>query len=315
MKHPISAPGKAILFGEHAVVYGRPAIAVPLTQIRAYANVKNTDKPLTVIAKDIDRPPLHWRDIDLASTDPIERMTANVCGLLRASKIEGEICLRSTYPDSARFGQRSSRFGRSRSRARGALVGCELSQDDANTLVYEVEKLHHGTPSGIDNSVVVYEKPVYFVKDRRIEFVHIHHPMHLVLADTGIPALTRETVADVRDLFNQQRPQTAAVFDAIGSIAEGARDLIENGNQARLGELMTENHKLLQALNVSSTALDGLVSAALKAGACGAKLSGGGRGGFIIALVEEGASPSVRGGLLAAGAKQVYATALGGEMA
>ena len=314
MKHPISAPGKAILFGEHAVVYGRPAIAVPLTQIRAYANVKNTDKPLTVIAKDIDRPPLHWRDIDLASTDPIQRMTANVCGLLRASKIKGEICLRSTIPIARGLGSGAA-VSAVLARALAVLVGCELSQDDANSLVYEVEKLHHGTPSGIDNSVVVYEKPVYFVKDRRIEFVHIHHPMHLVLADTGIPALTRETVADVRDLFNQQRPQTAAVFDAIGSIAEGARDLIENGNQARLGELMTENHKLLQALNVSSTALDGLVAAALKAGAYGAKLSGGGRGGFIIALVEEGASPSVRGGLLAAGAKQVYATALGGEMA
>ena len=314
MKHSISAPGKAILFGEHAVVYGRPAIAVPLSQIRAYAAVKKTDKPLTVIAKDIDRPPLYWRDIDLASTDPIERMTANVCELLRASKIEGEICLRSHIPIARGLGSGAA-VSAVLARALAALVGCELSQDDTNGLVYEVEKLHHGTPSGIDNTVVVYEKPVYFVKDRRIEFVHIQQPMHLVLADTGIPALTRETVADVRHLHSQHRKRTEAVFDAIGSIAESARDLIENGNPAGLGELMTENHKLLQSLNVSSTALDGLVAAALKAGACGAKLSGGGRGGFIIALVEEGASPSVRGGLLAAGAKQVYTTALGGEMA
>ncbi len=310
MKHSISAPGKVILFGEHAVVYGRPAIAAPLSQIRACAEVRLTDRPLTVLTEDIDRPPLRWPGARPDSNDPLERMTAIASQFFCAAPIKGEIAIRSNIPIARGLGSGAA-VSAVLARAIAALLARELSPDDANALVYEVEKLHHGTPSGIDNTVVVYNKPIYFVKDRRMDFIRIARPMSLVLADTGVSALTRETVAAVRKLYHEQHARTQAAFDAIGAIAERAGRSIEIGDWAGLGELMTENHKLLQALAVSSPQLDRLVAAALDAGALGAKLSGGGRGGVIIALVDGDTSQPVQRGLLAAGAKNVYATAFG----
>jgi len=314
MKQSISAPGKVILFGEHAVVYGRPAIAAPLSQIRAYAEVKRTDEPLTVRAEDINRPPLRWQDAQPDSGDALERMTANACRFFCAAAVKGEIAIRSDIPIARGLGSGAA-VSAVLARAIAALLGRALSLADTNALVYEVEKLHHGTPSGIDNTVVVYNKPVYFVKGRRPEFIGIARPIDLVLADTGISALTRETVAAVRDLRLKKRARTEAAFDAIGAITQSAGAAIEAGDRADLGQLMTENHKLLQALAVSSPLLDALVAAALDAGALGAKLSGAGRGGVIIALVDESTARPVRRALLKAGAKRVYLTAIGEEAA
>lgn len=314
MKRLISAPGKVILFGEHAVVYGRPAIAAPLSQIRAYADVRSTDEPLTILAGELDRPPLRLPDAQPDSTDPLEMMTAIASRFFCASSVKGEIAIRSDIPIARGLGSGAA-VSAVLARAIAALLKRELSPDDTNSLVYEVEKLHHGRPSGIDNTVVVFEEPVYFVKDRRLDFIRIARPLRLVLADTGISALTRETVAAVRDLYKKQPTRTQAAFDAIGAIAESAGPSIETGDWPSLGELMTENHRLLQALAVSSPPLDRLVAAALHAGAFGAKLSGGGRGGVIIALVDDNSRGAVQRALLAAGAKRVYATAIGEETA
>ncbi len=191
-----------------------------------------------------------------------------------------------------------------------------MTDEEVNAFTYEIEKLHHGTPSGIDNTVVTYAKPVYFVKGQPIEMFTVGEPFTIVIADTGIPAPTKESVGDVRKLWEADKMKWETVFDRIGEIARNARTSVERGKLAlrkvegweMLGELMNENHSLLQKLTVSSPELDKLVETARNAGALGAKLSGGGRGGNMIALVEPEKAEAVSLALKKAGAKNTIIT-------
>jgi mevalonate kinase len=183
-----------------------------------------------------------------------------------------------------------------------------MPDEEVNAFTYEIEKLHHGTPSGIDNTVVTYAKPVYFIKGQPIEIFTVRKPFTIVIGDTGISAPTKESVGDVRKLWEADKEKWERVFDQIGKIAQQARDAIERGKTKELGEFMNRNHALLQEMTVSSPELNALVSAAIKAGALGAKMSGGGRGGNMIALVEAEASKSVAEALIHAGAKRVIVT-------
>lgn len=305
-----SAPGKAILVGEHAVVYGKPAIALPLSGIRANAIYRPTGSPLTLIAEDQARPPLKILKGDIESSDPLARMPALTMQYFGLESLLGEIRIRSEIPIASGLGSGAA-VSAAIGRAIAQLHGKNLPDEALNRLVFEVEKLHHGTPSGIDNTVVVYESPVYFVKGGSVDFVEIADPLWVMVADSGIASLTRDAVADVRTMARMAPAQTARVFEDIGAIVNETRHCIEHGNNARLGELMTANHRLLHAINVSSPELDFLVDAAIRAGALGAKLSGGGRGGNIIALVNEASAPEVKQSLIEAGAKQVMLTVAG----
>lgn len=183
-----------------------------------------------------------------------------------------------------------------------------MASKDVNAFAYEIEKLHHGTPSGIDNTVITYAKPVYFIKGLLIETLSVGKPFTIVIGDTGIPAPTRESVGDVRKLWEADRPKWDAIFDEVGLIADHARETIERGKLEELGRLMNQNHSLLQELTVSSPELDRLVRAAHDAGALGAKLSGGGRGGNMIALVTPEMAQEVSSSLQVAGAKNTIIT-------
>jgi mevalonate kinase len=175
-------------------------------------------------------------------------------------------------------------------------------------MTYQVETLLHGTPSGIDNTVVTYEKPVYFLRQQPqnlIETFTVAQPLHLLIADTGVASSTKAVVGDVRRQWEADPPRFEVLFDHCGRIAQAARQAIEVGELETLGRLMRENHTYLQDMTVSSPELDKLVAAAEEAGALGAKLSGAGRGGNVIALVTPASAPKVQEHLLAAGARQV----------
>ncbi|MGH2522955.1 MAG: mevalonate kinase family protein, partial [Anaerolineales bacterium] len=190
------------------------------------------------------------------------------------------------------------------------------------------EKLLHGTPSGIDNTVIAYEQPVYFVKGQPPEVFTVAQPFHLLIADTGIRSPTKITVGDVRAAWRREPERYEQMFRAIGEIVREAREIMES-NISRLlptsgapqgcfanvgllvGALMTRNHALLREMDVSSPELDALAESALDAGALGAKLSGGGRGGNLIALVTPETEGAVRAALERAGAKRVIGTVVG----
>ena len=182
-----------------------------------------------------------------------------------------------------------------------------------SAFAFEVEKLHHGTPSGIDNTVVSYGQPVYFRRAKPqnvIETIIVGAPTHLLIADTGVASPTRVAVADVRRAWERQPDAFNAIFAACGRVAEAARVALAAGDQQSLGQLMNENQGYLVEMTVSAPMLAQLINAAHAAGALGAKLSGGGRGGNMIALVSAETAAAVGAALLAAGATGVIATQL-----
>lgn len=311
-----SAPGKIILFGEHAVVYGRPALAVPVTQVRAEVDVSDSPRPgIWIDASDVN---LHAELNTLPSDHPIASVINNLFFLLRVSPFPSlEIKINSTIPVAAGLGSGAA-VTVALTRALAAHHSISMTDEEVNAFTYEIEKLHHGTPSGIDNTVVTYAKPVYFIKHLPspirggagggVEIFKVGAPFTIVIGDTGISALTRGSVADVRKLWEADKKHWEKVFDEVGEISFVARRVIEEGWIKMLGELMDENHTLLKQMTVSSPELDQLVEAARQAGALGAKLSGGGRGGNMIALVEPDAAERVSVALKAAGAKNTIVT-------
>jgi mevalonate kinase len=165
--------------------------------------------------------------------------------------------------------------------------------------------LYHGTPSGIDNTVIAFEKPVYFVKDLSCEVFWVGVAFQLVIADTGIQSPTREVVADLRSRYEADPEYYRPLFDQVGQITLRARAAIESGRAPELGALMDDNHALLQQMGVSSPALDRLVTAARQGGALGAKLSGAGWGGNVIALVTADSRSQVEMTMRLAGAARI----------
>jgi mevalonate kinase len=301
-----SAPGKIILFGEHAVVYGRPALAVPVTQVHADVDVSDGSRTgIWIHAPDVN---LHAELTSLPSDHPVAAAIRIVFSRLSISPFPPlEIKITSTIPVASGLGSGAA-VTVALLRALSSFIFHPLSLEEVNFLAYEIEKLYHGTPSGIDNTVVTYARPVYFVRGQPIETFKVGAPFTLVIADTGIPAPTKESVGDVRKLWEADKPRWERVFDEIGEIVQNAKEKIENGEWQSLGALMDANHALLQRLTVSSPELDHLTEIARQSGADGAKLSGGGRGGNLIALVASDRAAHVAESLLSAGAKRTIVT-------
>ena len=309
-----SAPGKVILFGEHAVVYNRPALAVPVTQV--HADVEVLDSPragIFIHAPGID---LHAELKSLPADHPIASVILKVFSTLGLPSPPGrrvgdegglEISITSSIPVASGLGSGAA-VSVALIRSLSSFLFRSLTDDEVNMLAFEIEKLYHGTPSGIDNTVITYNKPVYFIKGQPIETFKVGKPFTIVIGDTGVSALTKESVGDVRRLWLRDTANFENCFNEIAQIVLIARRSIEHGRPELLGELMDHNHALLQGLTVSSPELDKLVVAARNAGALGAKLSGGGRGGNMIALVEQEKAESVANALISAGAKRTIIT-------
>ncbi len=301
-----SAPGKVILFGEHAVVYNRPALAVPVNQVQVEVEVSESSQPGIRI-----QAPIIGLTSDLASLPsdhPIGSVILKTIQHVGVSPLPNlSIQIQSTIPVAAGLGSGAA-VSVALVRALSSFLDHPLPNEDINNLVFEIEKLHHGTPSGIDNTVITYNMPVYYIKGQPIETFKCGKPFTLVVGDTGIPAPTKESVGDVRRLWLRETIRFEEIFNEIAQISLIARRSIESGKPDLLGEMMNHNHELLQQLTVSSPELDNLVDASKQAGALGAKLSGGGRGGNMIALVKQASAESVAEALISAGAKRTIIT-------
>ncbi len=304
-----SAPGKVILFGEHAVVYGQPAIAVPILQVSAKAFARPLIKAPSGIIH-IEAPQVGM-DTDLANLpedNPLAKAVRATFSELNIDKPPSFLIkISSTIPVAAGLGSGAA-VSVAIIRAASAFVGHPLPDEKVSALAFEVEKLHHGTPSGIDNTVITFAKPVFFIKGKPIETFKLAKPFTLLIADTGVASSTRIAVGDVRTAWEKDKDRYNQIFSAVGEIVQLARKAIEKGENEKLGPLMDQNQVLLKQMGASSTELDQLVKVAKESGAWGAKLSGGGRGGNMIALIEDSHAEKVTAGLLAAGAKAVIKT-------
>lgn len=306
-----SAPGKIILFGEHAVVYARPAIAIPVHQVRAKATISATPTSqsgeVRIIAPDIQ---LDARLDDLPADQPLVLAVRGVVAHLGITRLPAlTLRVSSSIPIAAGLGSGAA-VSIAVIRALAAFLGHTLSNEQVSSLAFTVEQRLHGIPSGIDNTVITYAQPIYFQRGQPFQTLQASTPLTFIIADTGIHSPTAQTVMDVRTAWAAQPEVYEKLFDAVGQIARQARFALENGAPEELGNLMKENHALLQQIGVSCPELDHLVRTAHAAGAYGAKLSGGGRGGNMIALVSAENAETVMNVLLASGAKSAISTSL-----
>lgn len=316
-----TAPGKVILFGEHAVVYGQPAIAVPVTQVRAKVFV-NARPDLHAGSVILQAPGIGLEETlaELPADNPLARVVNSVFDELGITQPPAmTIRITSTIPVASGLGSGAA-VSVAIIRALSEFLGQPLADKRVSALAYEIEKIHHGTPSGIDNTVVTYAKPVFFTKTGegkpdRVETFKVSRPFTLIVCDSGIPSPTINTVSDVRQAWLDAQQHYDRLFESVGQIVEEAKRAIEVGEIDRLGPLMNQNHQLLVEMAVSSDELEQLILVARQAGASGAKLSGGGRGGNIIALVEPEIAERVSLELCSAGAANTIVTEIKSQFA
>lgn len=303
-----SAPGKVILCGEHSVVYGYPAIAAPVHALRAHASVVPGvgGMGLHVHAPDIGRT---VRLTEAPADDPLAAVPRALLQRYHLPEPDGILTLTSQLPIAAGLGSGAA-LAVAAARALLLALGITPHADEVSALAYEAEKLHHGTPSGIDNTVIAYEQPIFFVRGETTQPLAVGAPLELLIANSGIPGPTRLMVSGVRERYQAQPERYRSLLDEMGSIALAARAALAAGDQRALGELFDRNQTLLEALGVSHPRLEALITAARQAGALGAKLTGAGGGGNIITLINPEQVDEVRRALLEAGAQHVWHTRL-----
>ncbi len=286
-----SAPAKTILFGEHFVVYGEPAIVLAIDK-RVQASVElRADQRIYINSLDLgfsgffieeSFQPEHGCQEAQKKLEPVRVAIQRV--LDRSERGSGvSVEIRSSIPMAAGLGS-SAAVAAAVVFAVSQLLDVELSRDEVFHIVYEAERFVHGTPSGIDPAISTHGGVLLFRKDRGFTPLYVKQDLPLVIGDTGVKRFTGELVAMVR----KRRKRYPSIFDSImktgGEITLRAVEALENRDLRTLGELMNINHALLCAIGVSSEPLERLVDAARKAGALGAKLTGAGGGGCMIAL-------------------------------
>lgn len=302
-----TAPGKVILLGEHAAVYGRPVLAAPVQAVSARAEVLPLDENrVRVEAPDIK---VDSYLKDLPDNQPLAKAIRLA---LREAQVSGGIRVRVTsdIPPASGLGS-SAAVSVAILRAVSAHFDQELAADRVAQLAFEVEKLHHGDPSGIDNTVVAFGIPVLFIKGEEPRPLGVTGRFQFLIGDTGDPSPTKALVTMLRGRWTGDTEFVDALFDSIGELSDQAAASIGQGRLGDLGPLMNHNQTLLESLGVSSPNLERLVRAAREAGATGAKLSGAGGGGVMVALVNDSTLEAVDAALHTAGAVRTIRTELG----
>ena len=308
-----SAGAKLILLGEHAVVYGQPALAIPFSGLKVRCVIEPWINGLTGT--------LHIKARELQLNQPLQALPEDnflrkavelVLAELGVSQTPTcKLTIYSDIPISAGLGA-SAAIAVATMRALSAFLGHPLEKEMLNRLAFETERLMHGNPSGIDNTVIVYEQPILFRKGEPIEFVYPSKNLHFLIADSGIKKATADTVAYLAQQRERNPQFIEAALAEIGNIALFGKKSFDQGDLSALGEAMNANQALLAQLDLSCEALDQLIIAARQAGALGAKLTGGGKGGNMLALVTPETQEAVRKALLSAGAVSIYQTDLKG---
>jgi mevalonate kinase len=274
--------GKAILFNEHFVVYGIPSI---VSAIGKYTVSKIEEIPQSgwKINDNRKATPRYKEDKIDQQKDSIDRILKKLD--VDLSKKGIEITLEGSLYCASGVGA-SAASCVAIARALSDHFDLNLSDEEINEAAYEGEKGYHGTPSGIDNTASTFGGLIWFERadEVKMDKISIANPIEIVLGNTGKVANTSAAVAGVRERKEKNPDKYKEIFNRAENIAYLAKNALLNEDLTELGKLMNENHKLLQQIEVSSKELDFLVKLARDQGALGAKLTGGGLGGNILAL-------------------------------
>ena len=283
--------GKVVLLGEHSVVYGRHAIAAPIP-ITVRALIEDREEGIVLMI------PRWGVEYELAGNVTERRSFERPAGVIldKLGLSNRGMCI-EVFPDVPRSmglgGSAAIAVAIVRALDRHYQIG--LSDEDVNRLAYESEKIAHGSPSGLDNTLACYAKPLVFRPGDPplVEPLNIRKPIPAVIGITGHEGLTAKTVGRVREAWQQDKKLYERIFDEIDTLVLSAVKAIQDEDIKALGELMNVNHGMLNALQVSTPELEQLVEIARKNGALGAKLTGGGGGGSIIAVCDGATEPVI----------------------
>ncbi len=277
--------GKIILLGEHAVVYGRHAIAAPVP-LAIQAQIEDIDSGIELmIPRWGVEQALHPEAKDPQSFD---QPLATILEKLELGARAMRITVFANVPRAMGLGG-SAAVAVSIIRAMDEHFKLNLSDEEVNSLAFECEKVAHGTPSGIDNTMATYGRPLLYRRGEPalVESIKPKAPINLVIGMSGIESLTARMVAGVRKAWQRNSRLYEQIFDSIDRLALEAVKAIHNHDMEHLGDLMNICQGQLNSLQVSSWEIEEMIQLARRTGALGAKLTGGGGGGSIIALCPD----------------------------
>ena len=292
----VSAAGKVILLGEHAVVYGKHALALPIANaVTAEVTDGGADATVTVAEWGIQQ------QLIADDASGIGAVVSLVRKELGVADPGDSIRLHSSLPRAMGLGS-SAAFAVAVARALSSKHGLDVDDARINSIAFECEKLAHGTPSGIDNTISTYGVPMLFRNAGTLESQRITmtEPPPIVVACSSQPGLTKQQVANVRERRERSRTHYDAIFSEMDALSQAGAAALASADYAELGRLMNICHGLLNAIEVSNPELENMVGLARAAGAAGAKVTGAGGGGSIVALCP-GSVIAVRDALRSAG--------------
>jgi len=277
--------GKVILFGEHFVVYGLPGIASAIGD-RTIARIEKAKKFELVD----ERPAIEGYKAE--KKGEMERSMKLILDFMKIdpAKTPVKITLSGNLMCTSGIGA-SAAMATSIARAFSGYFKLGLSDERINRISYEGEKGSAGTPSGIDNTCATFGGLLWFEKSmqgggNKIELIKIKRPVEIVLGNTGISQETKKVVEDVKRAREADPKKYGRIFSDYMKIVREARTVLESGDAAKLGRLMDENQRLLKEMNLSCKEAEEIIEHARKAGATGAKITGTGRGGYVVLLTK-----------------------------
>ena len=276
------AIGKIILMGEHSVVFGKPAIALPFTNAQITAKIFYIDGPITIDC-------IYFNGLLELAPDTIygiKQLIYVTLVFLKQPFKNLHIKIDATLPSSRGLGS-SAAVSIAIVRSLFDAFDATLTEEKLKYFVDIAETIHHLNPSGVDATTIMSNRAVFFDSYEGKKFIPCHLEGLLVVADTGKQGFSKEAVADVRKLMNENPTIINPIMERLGELTEDVRKYLANNQIIRLGLAMTEAHQLLNQINVSDPKLERLVKVALDAGALGAKLTGSGKGGCMIALAKD----------------------------
>ncbi|WP_348764853.1 hydroxymethylglutaryl-CoA reductase, degradative [uncultured Salinisphaera sp.] len=294
--------GKIILLGEHSVVYGRHAIAAPIPlHVRA---------EVTAQARHIELLIPRW-GVEMRLAEP-ERGVSSLHASITLIAERLGLAERGMRIDVFPHIPRANGLGASAAlavaviRAMARCFGIAISEREISNLAFDCEKIAHGTPSGIDNTLATFGRPILFRRDNansraEIQDLTTPQPIPVIIGLSGVATLTMQTVGSVRAAWQKNPERYESIFSQIDTLALAGAEAMRKGDLAELGELMNIDHGLLNALQVSSREIEELVQIARDNGALGAKLTGGGGGGAMIAISEPERTQTIASAMRSAG--------------